>query len=78
MLEMCNFQIDGNIISFIMRVECDNARSYEMSVNMDADIPSIVSSSVPECYRTYERQARTALRNYKDKEIPVTVTAAWC
>lgn len=78
MLEMRDFQIDGTIITFIMRVECDAARSYSMSVDMTSDIPAIVNSEVPDCYSIYERQARTALRNYKNKDIPATVTAAWC
>ena len=68
----------------VVLIEGDASRAYEISVNTDSEIFSIVQSDIPDEYRMYERQVQMALREY-DKQhkdtflnnLPESITSAW-
>ena len=78
MLKLKNFTFDGNILTMTVLIEGDENRAYSLSVNTDTEFYSVVNSDIPQEYKIYERQAKTALRKYKDKELPDTITSMWC
>ena len=69
--------ITDTIVSFIVLVEGKENMAYHMSVDLDSERFSIITSEVPDEYKMYERQARIALLRYKGKEIPAIVSSMW-
>ena len=63
-----------------LSIEGDNKKTYRMSVDVgsNTEFYTVVSSNIPDEYKIYERQARVALHEYKDKELPPKITCAWC
>lgn len=59
-------------------VEGNEDLAYYMSVDTDTEYFSVVESDIPSEYKIYERQAKTALRRYRGKELPETITSSWC
>lgn len=77
MLKLKNITIEGNIISALVLIECDENRAYELSVDANTEWYSVVKSDIPTDDRIYERQAKTALRQYRGKAIPNEIVSAW-
>ena len=77
MLKLKNITITGNIISALVLIECDENRAYEMSVDANTEWYSVVKSDIPADDRIYERQAKSALRQYRGKKIPDEIVSAW-
>lgn len=77
MLKLIILQLKGNILEMTLLVEGDENKAYNMSVDITAENLTTVSSDVPKEYRMYERQAKTALRKYKGKELPKVITSMW-
>lgn len=77
MLKLKDITVEGNIISMLVLIECDESRAYKLSVDMNTERFSVVKSEIPEDYRIYERQAKTALRQYRGKDIPDMIVSAW-
>lgn len=78
MLKIKNFVFNNDILSMIVLVEGDENRAYNLSVDINTEYLSVVESDIPQEYKIYERQAKTALRKYRGKELPDTITSAWC
>lgn len=78
MLRLKDFSIVGCVLLMTVLIEGDESKSYRMSVNMDTEYLTVVESNIPDEYKIYERQAKTALRQYRGKELPNVVTSMWC
>lgn len=78
MLKITDFILNGSILSMTVLIEGKEELAYDMSVDTDTEYFSIVESDIPAEYRIYERQAKTALRRYKGRELPETITSSWC
>ena len=77
MLKLINITVNGNIAEMLVLVEGKENMAYHMSVDLDSERFSIITSEVPDEYKMYERQARIALLRYKGKEIPAIVSSMW-
>ncbi len=76
MLNLKNTSIAANIISALVLIECDENRAYELPVDASTEWYLVVKTNIPTDDRIYERQAKTALRQYKGKDIPGEIVSA--
>ena len=81
MLKLENFRHlsdqDCELLSFMIKVECNDNLEFAMEVRDDGDAYPVIYSNVPQEYAFYERQARAALMEYAGKELPDYITSAW-
>lgn len=77
MLKLIDLSLCEQILSMTVLIEGDVDRTYRLSVNMQTEWFDTVQSDVPDEYKIYERQAKTALRRYKGKELPQIITSMW-
>lgn len=78
MVKLINLFLENHILSMMVLIEGDEARAFKLSVDMQTEYLTVVESEVPDEYKIYERQAKTALRRYRGKELPETITSVWC
>ena len=64
MLKLLNFQFYENTLTFQILIE-DDTKIYNISVDADSEMFTILESGVPDEYKIYERQARMALTEYR-------------
>lgn len=77
MLKLKAFSTTGNILSMSVLIEGNEKEIYKLSVDTNSDFLSVAESDIPFEKKIYERQARTALLNYKSKELPDEITSVW-
>ena len=77
MLKIQNLRGDGIKLYMDVLIEGDATNSFELCVDQNNTMDPVLSSSIPEEYRLYERQARMALRKYIGSELPETIVSSW-
>ncbi len=77
MLKIQNLRGDGIKLYMDVLIEGDATNSFELCVDQNNTMYPVLSSSIPEEYRLYERQARMALRKYIGRELPETIVSSW-
>lgn len=78
MLKLTDFIFNGSILSMTVFIEENKETAYHMSVDTNTEYFSVIKSDIPYEYKIYERQAKTALRKYKGKELPEEIASSWC
>lgn len=78
MVKLINLFLENHILSMMVLIEGDEARAFNLSVDMKTECLNVIESEIPDEYKIYERQAKTALRRYRGKELPDTITSMWC
>lgn len=77
MLKLKDFTLNEQTLTMTVLIEGDEKRAYRLSVDVKTKYFSVVDSETPSDYKMYERQAKTALRRYRGKELPKTITSMW-
>ena len=77
MLKLIDLSLDGHILTMTVLIEGDANRAYRLSVDIETEMYSVVNSEIPDEYKIYERQAKTALRRYRGRELPESITSMW-
>ena len=77
MLKIQNLRDDGIKLYMDVLIEGNVSDSYELCVDQTDPIYPVLSSSIPDKYRLYERQARMALRKYTGRDLPETIVSSW-
>lgn len=77
MLRIQNLRDDGAKLYMDVLIEGSALDSYELCVDQTDSIYPVLSSSIPNKYRLYERQARMALRKYIGGDLPETIVSSW-
>lgn len=78
MVKLINLFLENHILSMMVLIEGDEARAFKLFVDMKTECLAVIKSEIPDEYKIYERQAKTALRRYRGKELPDTITSMWC
>lgn len=63
MVKLINLFLENHILSMMVLIEGDEARAFKLSVDTQTECLSVVESEVPDEYKIYERQAKTASEN---------------
>ena len=77
MLRLVNIKADGNRLYMDVLIEDNENECYGLCVDKSSDSFTVISSYIPEKYKIYERQVRTALRKYQGKELPESIISCW-
>lgn len=77
MLKLVDLSLNGHILTMTVLIEGDANRAYRLSMDIETERCSVINSDIPSEYKIYERQAKTALRRYKGKDLPVVITSMW-
>lgn len=77
MLRLKNLRLNGHILFMTVLVEGDENRAYQLWVDADTEWFTTIKSDVPDEYRTYECQAKMALRRYKNQDFPENILSMW-
>lgn len=77
MLKLKNFSVNGNILSMSVLIEGNEIESFRLSVDKETEFLTVTETDIPPNKKIYERQARTALLNYREKELPDEITSSW-
>lgn len=77
MLKLKDFTLNEQTLTMTVLIEEDEKKAYRLSVDVKTKYLSVVNSEIPSDCKIYERQAKTALRRYREKELPKTITSMW-
>lgn len=77
MLILRDFIRDGNILTMTVLVEGKEDAAYRLTVDTEPEFFKTLESEIPDEFKSYERQAKVALRRYRGQELPERVVSMW-
>ncbi len=77
MLKLIDLSLEKHILSMTLLVEGDTNKAYRLSVDTQTEWFDTLQSDVPEEYALYESQTKMALRRYRGKVLPESITSMW-
>ena len=67
MIRLFKKSVEGNIVTFDIEIE---ENIYSITFDVSKKYERWIETTVPDCYKLYRGQARTAVDRYFQKEIP--------
>lgn len=77
MLKLKDITVTGDIATMRVLINCREDKSYRLTLDMGGERFSVIETELPDDLLSYASQAMVILREYKDKDIPSSLTTAW-